>query len=149
MFRKGTSPALFLLVIGFAMLTTSHSALAQYGGGGGGGGGIGGGRGGTSGAGRPSGVDQKDDLRGFHRALALQATAQQSELFTSAVQDAEGTQHRADLGRDRQLKPGGQAEQVGEHLGGRGSTGRQDARCERGSHETTSRGRRTALERAF
>jgi exonuclease VII small subunit len=89
MFRKGTSPALFLLIIGFAMLTTSHSALGQYGGGGGGGGGIGGGRGGTSGGGRPSGVDQKDDLRGFHRALALQATAQQSALFTSAVQDAE------------------------------------------------------------
>ena len=85
MFRKGTSfPCLFLAIFGFSMLATS--ALAQHGGGGGG---IGGGGGGTSGAGRPSGVAERDDLKSFHRAMVLQATAQQSALFTSAVQNAE------------------------------------------------------------
>jgi hypothetical protein len=29
MFRKGTSPAIFLLIFGFAMLTTSRGALAS------------------------------------------------------------------------------------------------------------------------
>src|SRR5438270_2830227 len=85
MFRKGTSfPCLFLAIFGFSMLATS--ALPQHGGGGGG---IGGGGGGTSGAGRPSGVAERDDLKSFHRAMVLQATAQQSALFTSAVQNAE------------------------------------------------------------
>jgi exonuclease VII small subunit len=101
MFRKGTSfPSIFLVIFGFATLSTSRGALAQYGGGGGGGGGVGGGRGGTSGAGRPSGVDEKDDLRGFHRALALQATARQSALFTSAVQDAEAASAQLHAFRD-------------------------------------------------
>src|SRR5260370_35169064 len=68
------------------MLATSRRAIAQRGGGGGG---IGGGGGGTAGAGRPSGVAERDDLKSFHRAMVLQATAQQSALFTSAVQNAE------------------------------------------------------------
>ena len=52
------------------------------------------------------------------------------ELGERAVQGAEGTQHRADLGRDRQLEPGGQAEQVGEHLRGRRGTAGEVTRDE-------------------
>jgi hypothetical protein len=86
MFRKGIFIALFLAVFELALLTNSRNALAQHSGGGGGG--MGGG-GGASGAGRPAGVAEKDDLRSFHRALALQASAQQSALFASAEHDFE------------------------------------------------------------
>ena len=50
---------------------------------------MGGGSGGGASAGRPGGVSEKDDLRSFHRAIALQATAQQSALFNTAIQDVE------------------------------------------------------------
>jgi hypothetical protein len=85
MFRKGTF-FLFLSISALSLLTGAQTALAQHGGGGGG---MGGGSGGGSGAGRPSGVSERDDLRNFHRAMALQATAQQSALFNTAIQDLE------------------------------------------------------------
>jgi hypothetical protein len=85
MFRKGTF-FLFLSISALSLLTGTQTALAQHGGGGGG---MGGGSGGGSGAGRPSGVSERDDLRNFHRAMALQATAQQSALFNTAIQDLE------------------------------------------------------------
>src|ERR1700688_4486350 len=89
MFRKGTSSRNFLLFLSISALSliiNNQFALAQHGGGGGG---MGGGSGGGSSAGRPSGVSEKDDLRSFHRAMALQATAQQSALFNTAIQDVE------------------------------------------------------------
>jgi hypothetical protein len=89
MFPRGTfnrTFSLFLSISALSLLTGTQSALAQQGGGGGG---MGGGSGGGSGAGRPSGVSERDDLRNFHRAMALQATAQQSALFNTAIQDVE------------------------------------------------------------
>src|SRR6202051_3710266 len=89
MFRRGTSSRNFLLFLSISALSliiNNQFALAQHGGGGGG---MGGGSGGGSSAGRPSGVSEKDDLRSFHRAIALQATAQQSALFNTAIQDVE------------------------------------------------------------
>jgi hypothetical protein len=85
MFRKGTF-FLFLSISALSLIINNQFALAQHGGGGGG---MGGGSGGGSGAGRPGGVSEKDDLRSFHRAIALQATAQQSALFNTAIQDVE------------------------------------------------------------
>jgi hypothetical protein len=89
MFRRGTSSRtffLFLSISALSLIISDQTALAQHGGGGGG---MGGGSGGGSGAGRPGGVSEKDDLRSFHRAIALQATAQQSVLFNTAIQDVE------------------------------------------------------------
>ena len=85
MFRRGTF-FLFLSISALSLIISDQTALAQHGGGGGG---MGGGSGGGSSAGRPGGVSEKDDLRSFHRAIALQATAQQSALFNTAIQDVE------------------------------------------------------------
>jgi hypothetical protein len=89
MFRKGTSSRTFFLFLSISILSliiSDQAALAQHGGGGGG---MGGGSGGGASTGRPGGVSEKDDLRSFHRAIALQATAQQSALFNAAIQDVE------------------------------------------------------------
>jgi hypothetical protein len=89
MFRKGTSSRtffLFLSISALSLIISDQTALAQHGGGGGG---MGGGSGGGASAGRPGGVSEKDDLRSFHRAIALQATSQQSALFNTAIQDVE------------------------------------------------------------
>lgn len=81
MLCKETSLRLSGLLLGIAVLTTPRVGLAQHSGGGGGGGG------GASGGGRPSGVSQKDDLGAFHRALAMQASERQRELFAAIIQD--------------------------------------------------------------
>jgi len=81
MLFKETSLRLSVLLLGIAVLTAPRVGLAQQGGGGGGGGG------GAPGAGRPSGVSQKDDLGAFHRALAMQASERQRELFAAVIQD--------------------------------------------------------------
>jgi hypothetical protein len=89
MFRRGTSSRTFFLFLSISVLSiviSDQTALAQHGGGGGG---MGGGSGGGASGGRPGGVSEKDDLRSFHRAIALQATAQQSALFNTAIQDVE------------------------------------------------------------
>jgi hypothetical protein len=89
MFPRGTSSRtffLFLSISALSLIISDQTALAQHGGGGGG---MGGGSGGGASAGRPGGVPEKDDLRSFHRAIALQATAQQSALFNTAIQDVE------------------------------------------------------------
>src|ERR1700688_883900 len=84
MFPRGTF-FLFLSISALSLIISDRTALAQHGGGGG----MGGGSGGGASAGRPGGVSEKDDLRSFHRAMALQATAQQSALFNTAIQDVE------------------------------------------------------------
>src|ERR1700692_2241744 len=89
MFRKGTSSRtffLFLSISALSLIISDQTALAQHGGGGGS---MGGGSGGGPTSGRPGGVSEKDDLRSFHRAIALQAPAQQSALFNTAIQDVE------------------------------------------------------------
>jgi hypothetical protein len=92
-FQRGTRPAVFvrklaLAIAGIVLLATSHSALAQRGGGGGGRGMMSTGAGGVVG-GRPDGVDDKDSLKDFHRAMALQATAEQRAAFAKVNQYAE------------------------------------------------------------
>jgi hypothetical protein len=82
--RRSACPAVVLLA-GIVLLTQT-SAWAQHGGGGGGGGGRGMGGGGGGGVGRPDGVSEKDDLKDFHRALALQATPEQIAAFRKVAQ---------------------------------------------------------------
>ena len=76
------------VMIGIVLLTAPSQTLAQHGGGGHGGAMSAGGPTGAGG-GRPSGVSEKDDLKDFHRALAVQATAQQSAAFAIVVQDTQ------------------------------------------------------------
>ncbi len=75
-------PGVAVLIVGIALLTSPSGMLAQRGGGGGHGmpTGIG------AGAGRPDGVSEKDDLKDFHRAMAVQATAKQRAAFAKVAQ---------------------------------------------------------------
>jgi hypothetical protein len=95
MFRKGVQsfgvsvfpvPAseVVVLIIGFALLCGPPKLAAQHGGGGGGRGIAGGGLS-SGGVGRPDGVSEKDELKDFHRAIAVQATAEQRAAFTKVA----------------------------------------------------------------
>ncbi|HYW40601.1 MAG TPA: hypothetical protein VE957_21050 [Terriglobales bacterium] len=86
-----------VLIVGIALLASPRGMLAQRGGGGGRGMPTGGGAGG---AGRPGGVDEKDDLKDFHRAMAVRATAQQSTAFATVVQDAQAASDQLRTFRD-------------------------------------------------
>jgi hypothetical protein len=79
MVREGSwVPAVKTVVLAAALLACPCAMLAQRGAGGGSTGGGTAGGGGLSGrGGRATGVDTKDDLKGFHLALAVQATSQQ------------------------------------------------------------------------
>ena len=78
-----------IAVVGVVLLTTPCIVFAQHGGGGGGGRGMmSTGAGGVVG-GRPDGVDEKDSLKDFHRAMALQATAEQRAAFAKVTQYTE------------------------------------------------------------
>jgi len=81
--RLSVRPAVAVLT-GIVLLAGPTSAVAQHGGGGGGGRGMGGGSGVS--AGRPDGVSERDDLKDFHRALALQATPEQIAAFRKIAQ---------------------------------------------------------------
>ena len=48
-------------------------------------------------AGTPSGVDEKDELHGFHRAIALQATNEQMDEFRAIVKKTEAAEREIDL----------------------------------------------------
>jgi hypothetical protein len=85
--RGGRVAAVVLLSIMAAAFLVPGELFAQHGGGGGGGGrGAMGGGGGTGGGGRPGGVSEKDDLKDFHRVMALQATADQRAAFAKVAQ---------------------------------------------------------------
>ena len=80
------------LVMGAGLLLPGVRLYAQRGGGGGGmGGGVP-----TAGAGRPGGVEEKDELKGFHRAMAVQVRAfsRDREIPTIAI----GSESKAQLG---------------------------------------------------
>jgi hypothetical protein len=82
-----SAPGLAALLVGLALLLSPGRALAQRGGGGGGGGhgmstGISGGVIGN----RPDAVSDKDELKNFHRAMAIQATAEQRAAFAKVAQ---------------------------------------------------------------
>ncbi len=91
MFRREISFfAVNVLILGSVWLTSPQLVSAQRHGGHGlpGGGGL-------SGISRPDGVDEKDDMKDFHQALALQATSQQVSEFQSLVKSTDTA--RADL----------------------------------------------------
>jgi hypothetical protein len=75
------------LLLGLALLTCPM-AIAQHHGGGQGGlsGGV------PGGSNRPTGIDEKDSLKDFHQALAVQATSQQIAEFQALVKATEAAQ---------------------------------------------------------
>jgi hypothetical protein len=93
-----------VLMIGIAVLAPPR-ILAQHGGGGGGRGGMAGGTGVGVGAGRPDGVSDKDDLKDFHRAMALQATADQRAAFGKIAQYVQAASDQLQVFRES-LKKG-------------------------------------------
>jgi hypothetical protein len=87
MLRRGISfSAARPVILGFFLLGCPFAALAQRHGGGQGVGTL------TGSAGRPDGVDQKDSLRDFHEALAVQATTQQIAEFQTLVKNTQAAQ---------------------------------------------------------
>lgn len=83
MIRKTTTSYAPELLLACALLLSPCVAVAQHHGGHGLGGGI------PGGSNRPTGVDQKDDLKDFHRALAVQATSQQISEFQALVKETD------------------------------------------------------------
>jgi hypothetical protein len=70
-----------VFVLGAILLVGPCGMLAQHGGG------HGGGMGGSGS--RPGGVQEKDDLKDFHRALAMQATSQQVAEYAALLKSME------------------------------------------------------------
>jgi hypothetical protein len=97
-------PRLMIAIVGIALLTNPHSVFAQHGGGGGGRGMMSTGAGGVVG-GRPDGVDEKDSLKDFHRAMALQATAEQRAAFAKVTQYTEAASDQLKAFRESLPKP--------------------------------------------
>ncbi len=78
--------ALKTVALAVAFLSLPCSSLAQRGAGGGHtGGGLAGGGGLNGGGGPGSGLDVKDDLKGYHETLSLQATSQQTSDYKSML----------------------------------------------------------------
>lgn len=77
------------LILATALLANPCGMLAQRGAGGGHVGGGAAGGGGLSGGGKATGLDEKDDLKSFHAALAMQATAQQIVDFNLMLKSTE------------------------------------------------------------
>ncbi|MFI5098824.1 MAG: hypothetical protein ACHQT6_12695 [Candidatus Acidiferrales bacterium] len=87
-------PGVAILIVGIALLTSPRRMLAQH---------SGGGHGmptGGGGAGRPSGVSEKDDLKDFHRAMAVQANAEQRAAFAKVAQYAQAASDRLQAFRE-------------------------------------------------
>ena len=85
MFRQETRfSGVAVLLVGIALLATAIPALAQRGGGGGGGHGVP-----TAGGGSPGGVSEKDELKDFHRAIAVQASPDQRDAFAKIAQNVQ------------------------------------------------------------
>jgi hypothetical protein len=87
MFRTRISFSIVIAIIGSFLLLFSDTATAQRHGGGGMGGG-----GGISGISRPTGLDEQDNLKDFHKALAVQATSQQMAEFQALLKSIESAQ---------------------------------------------------------
>lgn len=86
--ENGHRPIATALLLSATLLIFPLSSLAQHGGGGIGGSMAGGG-GLSGGSGLASGLDAKDDLKGFHDALAMQASRPQISQFKLMVKSAE------------------------------------------------------------
>ena len=88
MFRTGISFSTIVgTIVGSSLLLFPATATAQRHGGGGMGG-----NGGISGISRPTGLDEKDNLKDFHKALAVQATSQQMAEFQALLKSIESAQ---------------------------------------------------------
>ena len=74
------------LILGAALLFPIVAAAQDHGGGTSSGGGM---HGSVSGSNRPSGVDEKDPLKDFHRALAVQATGPQVTEFRALAKSTD------------------------------------------------------------
>jgi hypothetical protein len=86
------------LILATALVIPPSKMLAQYGGGGGRG--MSGG-----GSNRPYGVNTKDDLKDFHRLVALQATPEQKTMFARVVQDGQEASQQLKALRDMLQPP--------------------------------------------
>jgi hypothetical protein len=87
--RKNSLP-MQTIVLGMILLAFSGITFAQHGGGGGHIGGTTAGGGGLSGSnGTNGGVDQKDDLKGFHDVIAVQATREQAAAYAAMLKSTE------------------------------------------------------------
>ncbi len=93
-----------------ALLAYPCAMVAQHGGGGGRIGGASAGGGGLSGGNRATGIENKDDLRGFHEIMAVQATSEQKIAYAVMAEEHSNCQHgieslyRAD--REREQRAG-------------------------------------------
>ncbi len=76
--RRMLGVRLSLLAVGAGLLLCPPFVLAQFGAG----------TGGHVGPNTSGGVDEKDGLKGFHQAIALQATAEQTAEFQAVVKSA-------------------------------------------------------------
>ena len=83
MFRKRTSFATAELLLACFLVLCPTTMTAQRHGGRG----VTGGMGGANN--RPTGVDEKDPLKDFHRALAVEATSQQASEFQALVKETD------------------------------------------------------------
>jgi hypothetical protein len=93
MFRYATRPSgLTMLLFGLVLLAAPGSTFAQHGGGTAVGSGTS-----AGGAGAPSGVSEKDDLKNFHRAMEVQATDDQRAAFASIAKDLQDASDRLQL----------------------------------------------------
>lgn len=98
--RRMSVPRVIVLIVGITLLATPRGMQAQHGGGGGGGGRGMGGAGMSGGPGRPDGVSEKDDLKEFHRAMAVQATPEQRAAFAKVAQYAQDASDRLQTFRE-------------------------------------------------
>ncbi len=111
-FRPPTRVAMVIVTV--SLLASPCRLLAQHGGGGrgmmsGGGTGVGGRL--------PSGVDEKDDLKDFHRAIALQATDEQRAAFAKIAQYTQAACDQLHAFRESVLKVPGSSSLVAERAG--------------------------------
>ena len=98
MFRTSNYSIAVHLLLLCASLLCPQSGIAQHHGGHGAGGGI------PGAINRPTGVDEKDDLKDFHHALAVQATTQQVADFQALVKETDAAKAKLDTFAHEQQK---------------------------------------------
>jgi hypothetical protein len=103
LFRKRTfSPAAKALLWSAFLLYSGTMTAQRHGGG------FGGGVPGANN--RPTGVDEKDSLKDFHHALAVQATSQQIAEFQALIKETNAAKTRLQTFMQQQRKAGGGSE---------------------------------------
>lgn len=102
MFQNRISSTAARLLLGSAFLLYSGTMTAQRHGG------FGGGAPGANN--RPTGVNEKDSLKDFHHALAVQATSPQIAEFQALIKETEATKARLQTFMQQQRKAGGGSE---------------------------------------